>query len=469
MAEGLPQPDHRSRAWLARCGLIAVIAVCAYLFNTTGRFDAIDVNDTPGYRPFSFASKDDVLTSIRTPGYPLFLRGVELISTDPRAVPIAQFALFAASVLILFEALRCLTGRIWIPWLAAASLMSTNMLAGYVNTVATETLSAAVSILCGALILFWSHSQRWWLLLAIMVATSAAWLIRPNGVFLIPWIPYIGAWLVAWKTRHAPNTSTRPHVRPGVAFAQLSLTVIVPLAVWVGVRVASYGHWGVACFDGYNMIGLAGQFGTPETAQSLSPEQQQVIDAALANRERRFQNGGSFLNEPPLHYLRMEFNHDDTIWTEYVPPTRKLVGDSPLEINAFLSSLSRSIIARQPVDYATWLGKAARQAVRKVFYDLFQHPVSLSLLLASVVLFLTAPVRASAPADAMSPSALVRLMAVFSISYAVLNIVCTIPFVPPRERMTDAAALWAPALLAIWLGSLLERRFARRLPPSGGL
>ena len=154
----------------------------------------------------------------------------------------------------------------------------------------------------------------------------------------------------------------------------------------------------------------------------------------------------------------MEFNHDDTIWSEFVPPTRRLVGDSTLDINTFLLGLSRSIIARQPADYATWIGKATRQAVRKVFFDLFQHPVSLSLLLASIILFLTAPVRASPPADAMSPSALVRLMAVVSISYALLNLACTIPLVPPRERITDAAALWAPALLATWFGSLVERR-----------
>lgn len=460
MAEGLPQSEPRGRAGIARCALLVVIAATAWLFAITGRFDATDVNDTPGYRNFSFASRDDVLTSIRTPGYPLFLRGVELISTAPRAVPIAQFTLFAASVLLFFEALRCTTGRIWLPWLAAASLMSTSMLASYVNTIATETLSAAISILCGSLILFWSHSQRWWLLLALMLATTAGWLIRPNGVFLVLWIPYIGAWLVAWTSRHgAARTSGRPHVRPGLAFAQLSLAVIVPLGAWIGVRAANYGHWGVASFDGYNMIGLVGQFVTPETAQTLSPEQQQVVEAAFANRERRFKDGGgSYITESPTHYLRMEFNHDDTIWTEYVPPTRKVVGDSPLEINSFLSSLSRSIIARQPADYATWLGKATRQAVRKVFFDLLQYPVSLSLLLASIVLYLTAPVRAAPGTDANTSLAMVRLMAVFAVSYAVLNLACTIPFVPPRERMTDAAALWAPALLATWFGSLLERR-----------
>src|SRR5687767_5496639 len=119
MPEGLLQSDLRGRAWIARCGLVAVIGITAYVFAVTGRFDATEVNDTPGYRQFSFATKDDILTSIRTLGYPLFLRGVDLISTAPRAVPIAQFTVFGASVLLFFEALRCVTGRIWLPWLAA--------------------------------------------------------------------------------------------------------------------------------------------------------------------------------------------------------------------------------------------------------------------------------------------------------------------------------------------------------------
>lgn len=459
MPEGVTQSEARGRAWIARGGLLFVIAVTAAIFAKTGRFDAVDVNDTPGYRNFSFASLDDALTSIRTLGYPVFLRSVGLISTAPRAVPIAQFVCFAASVLLFFEALRCVTGRIWLPWLAAASLMSTNMLAGYVQTVATETLAGAVSILCGSLVLFWSHSQRWWLLLGLLVATAAGWLVRPNGVFLVLWIPYIGAWLVNWIARHGANrNSGRPHVRPTMAFARLSLTVISPLAVWVGVRVAHCGHWGVACFEGYNIVGLAGQFVTPQTAETLSPDEQRVVAAALANREQRFQKGGSYITEPPLHYLRMEFNHDDTIWKEFEPPTRKLVGDSPLAINRFLSGLSRHVIAHQPSDYAVWLFKAVRQAVRKIFFDLLQHPVSLLLLLGSVLLYLTSPVQSEADPGATSPAYVVQLMAVFAVSYAVLNLLCTIPFVPPRERMTDAAALWGPALLATWFGSLVERR-----------
>jgi len=418
------------------------------------------VNDTRSYRQFSFATLGDVVTSIRTPGYPLFLRGVELLSTSPRAVPVAQFTLFAAAVAIFYEALRGVTGGVWLPWLAAAALMSTNMLAGYVNTVATETVSAAVSVACGALLLFWVRSPRWPLLLALTAASAAGWLIRPNGVFLVVWIPFLGARIVAWRARYGAAGGVR--IGPGMAFARLSLAVLAPLAVWVVMRWACCGHFGVACFDGYNKIGLVGQFVTPETTQTLSPDERRVVEAALLNRERRLREGGPFINEPALHYLRVEFHHDDTIWTEFVPPTRQIVGDSTLAINAFLSDLARRIIARQPDDYLIWLAKATRQAVRKLFSDTLQHPVSLGLLLGSVFLFLATPLPGRPQEDGVDSTSVVRLMATLAVSYAVFNLACTIPFVPPRERMTDAAALWGPALLAAWFGSLLERRVPDR-------
>ncbi|WP_145029102.1 hypothetical protein [Caulifigura coniformis] len=435
--------------------------MAAFVFARTGRFVPERVNDTAGYTDFDFRSWKGVLTSIRTPGYPLLLRAIGLISASPTAVPVAHFVLFAAAVWLFFEALRQMTGRCWLSLWIAACLLSSAIFVTYNRTIATDTPGGAIGVLSAALLLFWTVRPRLALLLAIGGATVAGWLIRPVGVFLVVWIPLVGAWLVAWRSHSsltdpsAPPADARP--TPAGAFLRLSLTAVIPLMVWIGLRGALFGHWGVACFDGYNLIGLAGQFVTPETTARLSPDQRQVVEAALASRAERRKGGAWFLDEPPLHYLRLEYNHDDTIWKDYLPPARQVVGDEPLALNAFLGGMARTIIASQPLDYCVWLVKATRQAVRKVFSDTLQYPVSLALLLVGVVFYLTLPLRPPPSGDAMQTLATLRLVAVLAVSYAVLNLLCTIPFVPPRERMTDAAALWGPPLLAAWVASLVSR------------
>jgi len=461
MVERVPAAEPRGRAWLARFALVVAISVAAFVFSRSGRFVPEKVNDTAGYTEFDFHSWKGVLTSIRTPGYPVILRAIGLVSPSEGAIPVAHFVLFVAAVWLFFEALRRVTGRVWLSWWIAASLLSTSVFVNYGHTIATETPSAAIGVVCAALLMFWTVRPRMSLLLAIGGATIAGWMVRPVGVFLVVWIPLFGAWLTAWISQRsgANQAEARRESRlsRGGALLRLGLVTVAPLILWIGLRGAMFGHWGVACFDGYNLIGLAGQFVTPETTARLSPDQQQVIEAALASRAERRKAGAWFLDEPPLHYLRLEYNHDDTIWKDYLPPARNVVGDEPLALNAFLGDLSHTIIANQPRDYCVWLAKATRQAARKVFSDTLQHPVSLTLFLVGIALFLATSLRPQASGIAAETSAVLRLIAVLGVSYAMLNLVCTIPFVPPRERMTDAGAVWGPALLAAWVGSLVAR------------
>ncbi len=421
-----------------------VVLVTGGLFFRSGQFSPVLVNDSASYLDFPMTSLTDALGAVRTPGYPLLLRSVVAVTGSRSAIPVVQFLCYAAAVGLFFEALSRWTGRGWMSLAVALSLLSAPILTEYVATIATDTLAGALGIAAGALLILWAESQQTRHLVGLGVSLAAGWLVRPVGVFLIPWSLLLG-WKLLEERRH--RRADAPLRAP---LLSLAAVVLGPLLVWVGFRGVWLGTWGVASFEGYNLIGLAGQFVREETIARLEPEQQTVVRQALANRAAREAQGGWHLAEPPLHYLRMEYNHDPTIWNDYVPPAREAVGESTLAVNGFLSSLARSILRSQPDDYCIWLAKATREAARKIFSDLFRHPAPLALLLSGAALFLANPLTRAGGADVgeSSTETLVRLLAMMATSYAVLNLACTIPFVPPRERMTDAAAVWGPAVLA---------------------
>ncbi len=114
---------------------LAVQFVCVGTFlYATERLEPRPVNDTDGYVEFSFDSPAAALNNFRTPGYPLFLRAVGWISAEHRYVPTAHFVCFCVGVLVFYFGLRSLGLNGWCSALIAGSLLSTNILHGYVET-----------------------------------------------------------------------------------------------------------------------------------------------------------------------------------------------------------------------------------------------------------------------------------------------------------------------------------------------
>lgn len=459
---GLNSAD-RGRPWAAWCGLLLQMGAVAGWLSGQGKLRPQLVNDTPSYAGFPFDSLPAALTSVRTPGYPLFLKLTGWMGSDWSAVPTAQMVCYFAAVAMFFHALRRWSGKTLVAFCSASALLYANILAGYVETIATDTLAAAVGIVCGALLLMWAVAPSPLRLVALATAIAAGWLIRPGSVYLAVWTPCLAFWLRSIvAVREGTAISGRPF-RP-LATPLLLLTAgLGPLGGYVLLRAAVIGEIGVASFDGYNLIGLAGQFVTSKTEAGLSPDQRRIVEAANASRAARMPQAFWYPNEPTLHYLRMEFNHDDTIWKDYVPPAQIAVGQDSGTLNRLLASLAADIIRQQPGDYATWLAKALRRAVRLIASDFVENIPMLLLLLTTCTLFVGMTVSGRSPMHVATQGSVVMLLAVLFLSYALLNIACTIPFVPPRGRLMDGAGVWLPALLGAWFGTLIGASFRSQL------
>ena len=217
-------------------------------------------------------------------------------------------------------------------------------------------------------------------------------------------------------------------------------------------RWSVVGQWGIVSFGGYNAIGIAGQFITPDLVDHFPEPHRPIIRRALGRRERRPKSDEYLDSEPRLHYLRMERHYDLTIWNEFAPAAMEVLGEHPVRINAALGQLAMQAIRQRPVDFAVWLAKATRQGVKKLFWDNVDNPVNLGVLLATgaallIRIFQSTPNRNPLVGACGAERTAFLVVTSLSLLYAALSLAVAIPVCPPFGRMTDAAGVLMPAAL----------------------
>src|SRR5262249_365889 len=96
--------------WLA----VQVFLVFAYL-QSGRRFREVQrTPDSGGYEDADLSSLAQALSSIRTLGYPLFLKGVGWLAPSLAALPACQFAVHIVAVLLFYLGLRCIALPGWL-------------------------------------------------------------------------------------------------------------------------------------------------------------------------------------------------------------------------------------------------------------------------------------------------------------------------------------------------------------------
>jgi hypothetical protein len=121
-------------------------------------------------------------------------------------------------------------------------------------------------------------------------------------------------------------------------------------------------------------------------------------------------------------------------------------------VNSKLRELGTAVIRLRPREYAVWLAKAARQALRISSQELVSNPVSGSLILMTLLVTVVIVVQSwrrpeLADPRPWDPRGIVGLLFLLSVLYASLNLLLVIVVCPPLGRMTDAACVLFPALI----------------------
>ena len=453
---------RRGPVWLA----VQMGAVGAVLY-AGGRFEAVAVPDTPGYVNYPFGSLAEALGYYRTPAYPVFLRICQLASADLRWIPVGHYVCYCVAVAVFFYGLRALSRSELLSTAGASSLLYANILHGYVSFVATDSLAAAAGITTiGILLHRVEGSAKWSSILLLGFAVSAAWLLRPAYLFLVVLVPVLGSVLRA--TIGSRDASGATWCRE---FFVLVLTTAVPLLSYCGARWLVIGSFGIVSFGGYNLIGIAGQFLDSALVEELPADLRPMARAALEEQRRREAEGAPMADADRRNYMRMELRYDMTIWRVFTPAAQKVYGDDHHQVNTQLRRLAVSIIRARPYDYALWLVKSLRQALRKIVSDFVVNPVYFVLTLAAVgaqllhtLLSETKP-HDDVSANAQQPNA-VGILFVVSVSYAASKLLLVVFVCPPIGRMTDAMWVFLPAVaVAVFVDRATRiHRLLTRLP-----
>ncbi|SFI08804.1 hypothetical protein [Planctomicrobium piriforme] len=464
----LGRQPGRVAAW---AGLLVMVAIGGAGLAVTGRLQAVPVNDTPSYQDFSFQTWQGSLDSIRTPLFPLLLKTVEAATGSLAAMPTVHFLLFAAAVLVFHAGLLangCSSARSAV---IAGSLLISNILWGYVSTLATDTVAAAAGVaVLGAILLVAGTRQRgfsnWWLWLLLSILVTVGWLLRPANLFLVPLT------MIAVPMLQVSNSLRLRGWRSALrSFLITSTVVCVPLLAYCGLRSNVVGKFGIVSFGGYNLIGVTGQFLDAELVPQLPADLQPLANAALARKTALPADEFPLPHEPRLHYMRMEVGYDVYIWKLFVPAAQEVSGNNAAAVNTQLKQLGAALAILRPRDYVTWLLKAARQALFKLLGDFTLNYAGGPMMMGTAVLAILATLRKwSNPAVAATPEGMKIINILFCLValYAGLSLLLVILVCPPLGRMTDAAAIGlAPLVVAAFCeftAQLLMRPSEERRP-----
>lgn len=210
MMSKTPSAANRFRGW-GRLGVCVVVA--CLVAGMTGRLAVHRVNDTHSYVDYPWGSLSEALLSIRTPGYPLFLRWVES-TVGLGAVPLLQVVLHCIAAWMLREELRERGMPRNASIAASLSVLFGCTAADHINTISTDAPAASLGVMTAVLLMRLVRHPSPTAAAACTLAAVTAVFVRPAYLFLIPWV-IVAGWLLAraqWSSFSAKAGQTVDHL-----------------------------------------------------------------------------------------------------------------------------------------------------------------------------------------------------------------------------------------------------------------
>jgi len=189
--------------------------------------------------------------SIRTIGYPLFLKLVFFFSDRNFTVVAVQHLLTLFCALLFIYAVHSFYGRFrLIPVLTALALgvfASSSIHVRLDCTLLTDSLFANLILFSLALLLLGLGLKRKWILAAASLAMAATILVRPAGLFLVPVSLLVIAFLLSGHYGRSAVT----------AFALPMASLLLALGIYNRLTIGSFA---VSTFSEYSLISLTSTF-----------------------------------------------------------------------------------------------------------------------------------------------------------------------------------------------------------------
>lgn len=466
---------------LLRSPLVWLFATTAGIFvhlEKAGLLEPKRSPDTVTYELLATgAAPAEILSGIRTFGYPLFLRLMELFEVSADQIPAVHAGAYFLAVHFFWFATRAYTGSSWLALAAALPLAWTGLLR-YVPYIQPDLLAPTLVIVAISLLLLLATRPRSpWIWSGLTVVTFAAYQAKPVFVFLVALIPLMGPVLRAcwgasdWRSMRAWTIG-------------LVAATVLPFVLYGSIRFSMVGKFGLVPLGGYEMIGIAGSFLDEELIYELPHEFRSSASRILAARNKRgyrpyrlgsdtvkwhLQYGQNqwWIAEPIVRPIVVEeraarglgddaegFGSDRAMLAKW-----EAVGAGPqsglvlLALNDRLSQIAWAVIARRPLLWAKW-------AVENVRYGL-DRTLQLSAWTRwlPVLLVISLPLVALRPRPARSDSRTTTKSRLFAlcllgVSFLLVKLLLLSVVSWPFDRYLAAGLLFVPTGLAAVLFEL---------------
>lgn len=410
----------------------------------------------------------EMLGTIRTPGYPLFLRVVDRLCRGFACLPEIQLALYCLAAMGLAAALR----RFGLSHVAAAAGASPILYSSLVPHMAPSVMTdipaaglalGTISLLLVLLVEPRRGTVRAALALGIGLCLALAYLVRPAYLFLVVLVPAAG---LALPLPGPGAPGLRRRLKRTATLAALSLT---PLLLWCSLRWAVVGHFGLVSFSGYNLVGIAGSMLDEEVIAGLPQEEKPLARNIL---EKRRQLGLAPVDadtpyagwrEPlGINSWRIAVPAARWAWREQASRGQEPAVSLPRDVyvNHRLSRLSKAIIRQRPGLYIAWLARALGTALGRTARAPWMWGTAAFAVAALAAGFRSSPGRRwNRQRLSLSPALGFLALAV---AYHLLSLGPVLLVGSPEWRYLTATRLLLPGALAavgveVWSGALKER------------
>ncbi|MBF0163759.1 MAG: hypothetical protein HQM01_04480 [Magnetococcales bacterium] len=412
----------------------------------------------------------ELLSSIRTIGYPLYLRAHLALFGSEHGIAAVQFftQLFAGTVF--YFALI----RFGLPAAGAlCAVLPILLLKTFFAKIATDSLALSLVMLAVALLLFINtrplkSSPSLWLLLGF--CTAASYHMRPSYLPMILIVPILGM-LLLWIRGPLDGF----HI-DRLLFKQKLKTylwvAIAPFFLYCLLRLIVVGHFGLVSFGGYNLAGLTTPQLTQETLPRLSPETRPLAEAIL---HRLGQNPPR--PEPGDDQKRQVFgyrihpagayrHYNEYIWRITVPAAEHLYGADPVRVNAVLSRLSRELIMIHPGEYFRWVATGVVESLIYVSDRLILSEYTLTILLGIVIWRLYLALKTGANRFPSHGHHHLGVLIVVALTTFLPLTLLVILVEPPMDRYLRATSIFIQPLLGFFIWQIAYNGWIARRQPA---
>ena len=438
---------------------LTLVALGLLLALATGRLEPKLVPDSASYLDFPFDSLDAALRSIRTPGYPIWLRAVESFGGIDR-VPVCQVIIHATAVsLLVFELRRRSMPGLQLFVVAVCVAVGCTP-ADHVSVVSTDALAASMGVIATACLLRWSRLKADGVAAAmVVVVTVTAIMIRPAYLFLVPW-SLVAGWMLLRMADVSRIKSTRRSL--------LLVTFIsIPILGWMTLRQQVVGEFAMVPFGHQNLAGILVQLVSDEELNNVGGEAAELAVEIVAEKSRLADTGHRFAQGDPAATMTVDARWDEMTYFVVIPAAQRIVGDDRVAQHKEVAKLNRAIIRLWPQRYIVWLLKSVRRGAWAIAADMVMHPIFLIAILLAMAWVLFRSMNESAEPISIAPQSSLAALSIVAITYLLMKLGFVILTSPPIGRFADAAAILLPAWLAAsFVKKLVDYGHHAKRPPS---